>query len=150
MLLAIDELRELAQGIHPAVLTERGLAHALESIAARSTVPIELRGLPATRFDETAEATAYYVVAEAITNAQRYAQRRRRSGSASAVAQRGLHVEIGDDGIGGAVESRGLRPPGPARSRRGDRRRVRGRQPSRARHAGRRRDTALTACPGPL
>jgi signal transduction histidine kinase len=106
VLLAIDELRELAQGIQPAALTERGLAHALGHIAGRSTVPIELRGLPETRFDDRVEATAYYVVAEALTNAQRYA------GASSiwvrfAVAQRGLHVEIGDDGIGGAAENRG-------------------------------------------
>jgi signal transduction histidine kinase len=104
--LAIGELRELAHGIHPDVLTDRGLAHAIESIAARSTVPIHLRGLPATRFAASAEATAYYVVAEAVTNAQRYA------GASSiwvrvAVAHRSLHVEVVDDGIGGALESAG-------------------------------------------
>ena len=106
VLLAIDELRELAQGIQPAVLTDRGLAHAIESIAARSTVPIELSELPSARFDEAAEATAYYVVAEAITNAQRYARASSISVSA-AVAHRSLQLEIGDDGIGEAVESRG-------------------------------------------
>jgi signal transduction histidine kinase len=104
--LAIDELRDLAQGIHPAVLTERGLAHAIESIAAGSRPTIELRELPSTRFDETAEATAYYVVAEAVTNAQRYA-------NASsiwvdvAVAHGSVHVKVGDDGVGGAAESSG-------------------------------------------
>jgi signal transduction histidine kinase len=106
VLLAIDELRELAQGIQPAALTDGGLAYAIGGIAARSTVPVELHGMPSTRFDETTEATAYYVVAEAITNAQRYA----RASSISvqvAVARRSLYVEIGDDGIGGAAESRG-------------------------------------------
>jgi signal transduction histidine kinase len=97
--LAIDELRDLAQGTHPAVLTERGLA-------AGSTPTVELRELPSTRFDETAEATAYYVVAEAVTNAQRYA-------NASSiwidvdVAHGSVHVEVGDDGVGGAAESSG-------------------------------------------
>jgi signal transduction histidine kinase len=106
VLLAIDELRELAQGIQPAVLRDRGLAYAIENIAARSTVPIELSELPSTRLDEVSEATAYYVVAEAITNAQRYA----RASSIrvrAAVAHRNLHLEIGDDGIGEAVESKG-------------------------------------------
>jgi signal transduction histidine kinase len=104
--LAIEELRELAQGIHPAVLTEHGLASAVELIAARSAVPIQLRGLPWTRFDESAEATAYYVIAEALTNAQRYAQ-------ASSIWVRvdathhGLRLDVGDDGIGGAVEGAG-------------------------------------------
>jgi signal transduction histidine kinase len=106
VLLAIDELRDLAQGIQPAVLTERGLAYAIESIAARSTVPIEVSGLPPTRFDESAEATAYYVVAEAITNAQRYARASSISVRA-AVTRRSLHLEIGDDGIGDAAESKG-------------------------------------------
>jgi signal transduction histidine kinase len=104
--LAIDELRELAQGIHPAVLTVRGLAPAVELIAAHSAVPIQLRGLPWMRFDQSAEATAYYVIAEALTNAQRYAR-------ASSIwirvdaARHDLRVEIGDDGIGGAVEGTG-------------------------------------------
>jgi signal transduction histidine kinase len=104
--LAIDELRDLAQGIHPGVLTDRGPAHAIESIAAGSTPTIELRELPSTRFDETAEATAYYVVAEALTNALRYA-------STSliwvdvAVAHGSVHVEVGDDGVGGAAERSG-------------------------------------------
>jgi signal transduction histidine kinase len=106
VLLAIDELRELAHGIQPAVLTERGLAHAIESIAARSTVPIEVSELPSSRFDERAEVTAYYVVAEAVTNAQRYAHASSISVRA-AVAHRSLHVEIGDDGIGEATEGKG-------------------------------------------
>jgi PAS domain S-box-containing protein len=103
---AVKELRELAQGIHPTVLTDRGLAAAVELIAARSSVPVELRGLPWVRVDESAEATAYYVIAEAVTNAQRYAR-------ASSIwidvdaANHGLHVEVGDDGAGGAVESTG-------------------------------------------
>jgi signal transduction histidine kinase len=106
VLLAIDELRELAHGIQPAVLTEQGLAYAIESIAARSTVPIELSELPQARFDARAEATAYYVVAEAVTNAQRYAHASSISVRAT-VVRRSLRLEIGDDGIGGAAEGKG-------------------------------------------
>jgi signal transduction histidine kinase len=99
--LAIDELRELARGIHPSILTDLGLANALRSIAARSMVKVQLLELPARRVDPTSEATAYYVVAEAVTNAQRYAD-------ATAVLIRvtarpdALHVQIDDDGVGGA------------------------------------------------
>jgi signal transduction histidine kinase len=106
VVLVIDELRELAHGIHPVVLTDRGLAAAVELIAARSAVPVELRRLPWIRVDESAEATAYYVIAEALTNAQRYA----RASSiwiGVEVANDSLHVEVGDDGAGGAVESTG-------------------------------------------
>jgi signal transduction histidine kinase len=106
VVLAIDELRELAQGIHPAVLTDRGLAAAVELIAARSAVPVELRGLPWIRVDESAEATAYYVIAEAVTNAQRYARAASIWVGVDAAAN-GLRVEVGDDGAGGAVESTG-------------------------------------------
>jgi signal transduction histidine kinase len=98
---AIDELRELAHGIHPTIVTDLGLANALRSIAAQSIVDVELVELPAKRVDATAEATAYYVVAEAVTNAQRYAH-------ASTVRIRvgarhnALRVVVVDDGIGGA------------------------------------------------
>jgi signal transduction histidine kinase len=103
---AIDELRELAHGIHPGVLTELGLARAIRTIAAGSTVPIRLVALPSVRFDRSAEVTAYYVVAEAVTNAQRYA------GAspiwiAVAEAHGVLRVEVADNGTGGAVESAG-------------------------------------------
>jgi signal transduction histidine kinase len=99
--LAIDELRELAHGIHPSVLTDLGLANALRGIALRSTMPIRLVELPATRLDAIAEATAYFVVSEAITNARKH------SGaelvSVRAAAARGvLRVEIADEGVGGA------------------------------------------------
>ena len=74
LLLAIDQLRELAHGIHPTILTDLGLAEAIRSLTDGSPVPIRLLGLPARRLDSTAEATAYYVVAEALTNAQRHAR----------------------------------------------------------------------------
>ena len=70
---AIRELRELARGIHPAVLTDRGLVSALEALAARMPLPIEIGAVPDERLPERVEAAAYFVVAEAITNVARYA-----------------------------------------------------------------------------
>jgi signal transduction histidine kinase len=98
--LALDELRELARGIHPAVLSERGLGPALEALAARASVPIELEAL-CERLPERVEAAAYYLVSEALTNAARHAE-------ASSVGVRlrcaggRLRIEVRDDGIGGA------------------------------------------------
>lgn len=103
VLVAIDELRELVHGIHPAALRQFGLATAVEDMAARSVMPIELIELPRPRFEEIAEATAFYVIREAVTNAQRHSQ-------ASVIRVRArqkrafLTVEIEDDGIGGAAE----------------------------------------------
>jgi signal transduction histidine kinase len=103
---AIEELRELAHGIHPSVLTQYGLAHALTDLAAHSPTPIRLVELPGTRVDATAEMTAYFVISEAITNARKHAQAT--SIDVRAAASRGvLRVEIADDGRGGARESAG-------------------------------------------
>jgi signal transduction histidine kinase len=104
--LAIDELRELAHGIHPAVLTDLGLAKAVEVVAARSSVPIRLLELPSIRLDDTAEATAYFVFAEAVTNAQKYA-RASTLWVRITIPSDVLRVEVVDDGIGGAVPSPG-------------------------------------------
>ena len=71
---ASAELRELAHGIHPAVLTERGLAAAVQALAGRSTVPVEVLETPADRLAAPIEAAAYFVVAEALTNVAKYAQ----------------------------------------------------------------------------
>jgi signal transduction histidine kinase len=103
LLLAIDELRELVQGIRPTVLRQFGLATAVQLAAARCGIPIELHELPTRRLDDNAEATAYYVVLEAITNAQRYARASIVHVSARLVSGR-LELRIQDDGIGGAVE----------------------------------------------
>jgi signal transduction histidine kinase len=104
--LAISELREFANGIHPSVLTQLGLATALRSAAPRSEVPIELLAVPETRLDQTAEVTAYQVFAEAVTNAQRHADAS--SISVRATTHNGLlQIEVVDDGIGGAEEDRG-------------------------------------------
>jgi len=104
--LAIDELRELAHGIHPAVLVDLGLAEALKSLALRSSIPVKLVELPSTRLDSAAETVGYYVVAEAIANAQKYSGASRIDVRASAT--RGvLRLEIADDGVGGAAEQSG-------------------------------------------
>jgi signal transduction histidine kinase len=104
--LAIEELRELAHGLHPALLAKLGLAAAIRGVAARATVPVVLVDLPSKRVDDTAETTAYYVVAEAVANAQKHAH-------ASSIAVRVdlrhhlLRVEVIDDGVGGARETPG-------------------------------------------
>jgi integral membrane sensor domain MASE1 len=76
---ALDELRELARGIHPAVLTDRGLAAALESLAQRAPVPVDVTQVPDARLPDSVEAAIYYLVAEAITNVAKYAQATRAS-----------------------------------------------------------------------
>jgi signal transduction histidine kinase len=103
---AVHELRNLARGIHPAVLTDRGLDAALSSLAARSPVRVRLDCDLRERPPASVEATAYFIVAEALTNAARYA-------SASVVdvrvrqADGTLLLEIADDGVGGAEATPG-------------------------------------------
>ena len=99
--LALQELRELAQGLHPAVLTEEGLGAALESLAERSPVPVDLAVTVGGLLPAPVEVAAYYVVSEALANVAKHAQ-------ASAVTVRVdrhgecLRVEVDDDGSGGA------------------------------------------------
>jgi PAS domain S-box-containing protein len=97
---AIAELRELARGIHPEILTRRGLAAALSGVATRAPVPVEL-DVPAERYGEAVEAAAYYVVTEALANVARYARASSAEVHVSADAER-LVVEVRDDGVGGA------------------------------------------------
>jgi signal transduction histidine kinase len=104
--LAIDELRQIAHGIHPVALN-LGLAAAIRSVADRSSVPVAILALPSERLDDTAEATAYYVLAEAATNAQRYAQASLITVRAAWAPPR-LRIEIVDDGVGGAREAVGF------------------------------------------
>jgi signal transduction histidine kinase len=107
---ALDDLRELARGIHPAVLTDRGLRPALESLAGKSSIPVEIALLPDERLPAGVESAAYYVVAEALRNAAQYAQA---THCVVKVAQDNGHalVEVKDDGVGGAdpAGGRGLR-----------------------------------------
>jgi signal transduction histidine kinase len=103
---ALQELRELARGIHPAVLTERGLEPALRALADRAPVPVELSYAPTDRLPGPVEAAAYYVVSEALTNVAKYAH-------ASVVRVRvdrsdgAALIEVADDGAGGADPSGG-------------------------------------------
>jgi signal transduction histidine kinase len=103
---ALEELRELARGIHPAVLSDRGLRAALETLAGRSPVPVTLDGTPPDRLPAPVEAAAYFVVAEALTNVVKYAHA---SEARVTVSRRNGHaiVEVADDGVGGADPGRG-------------------------------------------
>jgi PAS domain S-box-containing protein len=98
---ALDELRELARGLHPAVLSDRGLRAAVEMLAGRAPIPVELAGIPEERLPEAVEAAAYYLIAEALTNVARYADATAVSVRVAADATRVL-VEVSDDGAGGA------------------------------------------------
>jgi signal transduction histidine kinase len=102
---ALEELRELSRGIHPAILSEGGLGPALKALARRSAVPVELEVDVQARLPEPVEVAAYYVVSEALANAAKHAQ-----ASVALVEARArdglLHLSVRDDGVGGA-EPRG-------------------------------------------
>ncbi|MDA0181157.1 PAS domain-containing protein [Solirubrobacter phytolaccae] len=98
---ASAELRELARGIHPAVLTERGLTAAVGAVAARCVVPVEVVDELEARVPPAVEATAYFTVAEALTNVAKYAEATHAVVTLTHTAE-GLVVEVRDDGIGGA------------------------------------------------
>ncbi len=103
---ALEELRELARGIHPAVLTDRGLAPALEALANRSPVPVAIHSVPEERLPAQVEAAAYYVVSESLANVAKYAGASRVD--VSVFCQNGWAlVEVADDGTGGADPGRG-------------------------------------------
>ncbi len=106
---ALVELRELARGIHPAVLTETGLAGAIQALVERSPVATTITALPAGRFPAQIEATAYFVVSEALANVAKHAA----AGSAQVTIRQltgQLMVQVSDDGAGGAKpEGSGLR-----------------------------------------
>ncbi len=103
---ALKELRELARGIHPAVLTERGLEPAVRALADRAPLPVELSVELSGRLPDPVEAAAYYVVAEALTNVAKYAHA---SGVFVDVARSNGHarIEVRDDGVGGAAAGGG-------------------------------------------
>ena len=136
----LGELRDLARGLHPAVLSDHGLEHALRALAQRSTVPVELATeLPGERLPMAVEAAAYFVASEALTNVARYAEA---SQAWVGVEERAgeLEVTIRDDGRGGAGARRRIGAAGPARPRLGDERDARDREP-----AGRRHDAVRAA-----
>jgi PAS domain S-box-containing protein len=105
----LQEIRELAGGLHPSVLTERGLAASLRALELRAPVPVEVRSVPGRRLPEQVEAAAYYVVAEALANVNKHAGASCVVVDAVADEER-LRVEVVDDGAGGAdEEGQGLR-----------------------------------------
>jgi PAS domain S-box-containing protein len=99
--LALAELRELARGIHPAMLTDRGLGAAVESLATRAPLPVELAAMPEERLPAPVEAAAFYVISEALANIGKYAQATAARISVTRVDGHAL-VEVDDDGVGGA------------------------------------------------
>jgi signal transduction histidine kinase len=102
----LDDLRELSRGIHPAILSEGGLAPALKALARRSAIPVELEASVQQRLAERVEVAAYYVASEALTNAAKHAQASRariRVEAGNGI----LSLRIHDDGVGGADPARG-------------------------------------------
>jgi signal transduction histidine kinase len=97
---ALHELRELARGIHPAVLTDLGLAAAVQTLAERSSVPVDVR-VPDKPLPRAVETAVYFIVAEALANVAKHA----RASKASVEVQREngiVRIEVSDDGVGGA------------------------------------------------
>jgi signal transduction histidine kinase len=103
---SLDELRDLARGIHPAVLSDRGLEPAVRALAARAAVPVEIIGEAAGRLPAAVETAAYFVVSEALTNVSKYAHAAHATVRVERVDGR-LLVEVSDDGVGGASASDG-------------------------------------------
>jgi signal transduction histidine kinase len=101
-----EDLQEISRGIHPAILSRGGLGPALKTLARRSAVPVELRIGIDRRLSESAEVAAYYVVAESLTNAAKYAQASEVRVSVAADCAN-LHLSISDDGVGGADSHKG-------------------------------------------
>jgi signal transduction histidine kinase len=101
----LEELRELARGLHPSVLSDRGLDAALEGLAHRAPLPVELEGARE-RLPERVESTAYFVVSEALTNVAKYSQARHARVNVTR-EDGGVRVEVSDDGLGGADPSGG-------------------------------------------
>ena len=102
----VEDLREIARGIHPAILSEGGLGPALRTLARRAAIPVELEVTAIARPPEPIEVAAYYVCSEALTNATRHAHA---SVVRVAVEERDdrLHLSIRDDGVGGVNSARG-------------------------------------------
>jgi signal transduction histidine kinase len=101
-----DELREIARGVHPAILAQGGLGPALKALARRCTVPVQLDVRAEPRLPERVEVAAYYVIAEALTNAAKHANASVIQVDADATDQV-LRLRVRDDGTGGADLIRG-------------------------------------------
>jgi len=98
---ALVEIRHLARGIHPAILTDAGLGPALASLAERCPVPVTISSVPEVRYSTSVESTVYFVVAESMTNAAKHAHASQVVVTAEQLDGH-LRVEVADDGIGGA------------------------------------------------
>jgi len=103
---SLAELRELARGIHPAVLTERGLEAAVQSLVQRAPVPVTVDAACAGRLPEPVESAAYFVVSEGLANVAKYAQATQASVALRRVDDR-VTIEVADDGVGGADTANG-------------------------------------------
>ena len=103
---ALDGLREIALGLHPAILAEGGLGPALNTLAHRSPIPVELEVRTVGRLPESIEVAAYYVVSETLTNAAKYSRASQVQVDVE-VRDRVLCITVGDDGVGGADATRG-------------------------------------------
>jgi signal transduction histidine kinase len=104
---ALRELRDLARGIHPGVLGDRGLGDAVEALAAQAALPVEVVSkLPDRRLPEQVELAAYFVVSEALTNVAKHASAMEAS-VALTLRDGWLAIEVRDDGVGGADLCRG-------------------------------------------
>ena len=108
--LALEELRELARGIHPAILSDRGLGPALDALAVRSPVTVQITEVPEARLPEPVEVAAYYLVAEALTNVAKHAGATEATVRVTRTGER-VRIEVRDDGVGGAAvgDGSGLR-----------------------------------------
>ena len=138
----LNELREISRGIHPAILSEGGLAPALKALARRSGIPVEIDVRCDRRLAEGIEVAAYYVVSEALTNAAKHAQASRVRIDVH-LDEATLDLSIRDDGVGGADAESGLGLDRSQRSRRGTRRDDRPCEPARRRNAARCPDPAF-------
>ena len=102
----VEDLREIARGIHPAILSEGGLVPALRTLARRAVIKVELEAAAIARLPEPVEVVAYYTVSEALTNATKHAHASVVSVVAGEQDDR-LHLTVRDDGVGGADPARG-------------------------------------------
>ena len=129
----LDELRALSRGIAPPILVDRGLQAALTALAGRCTVPVDLDvAAAAPGSTRPSSTTAYFVVAEALTNVAKHSQATEAQVSVRPSAS-GLLVTVADDGVGGAQPGEGPRPGRPVRPGARGRRRAGDRQPRRRR-----------------
>jgi signal transduction histidine kinase len=138
---ALSELRELARGIHPAILSDRGLKAAVGALAERQLLPTEIEFSVKRKLEPSVEATAYFMIAEGLANIAKYAKAKQADVQ---VREQGgtLEVEVADDGCGGADASKGTGLRGLEERLRAAGRNARGRERARQGNAPRCADSA--------